>query len=59
MVDGSHSPGEESLEAALFSVSDIPWDLLAFRTVRETLNRYCAARENGEWGIYTATLGPP
>ena len=59
MADGSHAPGEESLDTALVCVSDIPWDQLAFRTVRETLNRYCAARENGEWGMYSATLGPP
>jgi len=57
MIDDSHASGEESLDVGLFSISEIPWDVLAFRTVRETLTQYCAARETGVWGIHTATLG--
>lgn len=59
ILDGSYASGEESLEVGLFSVADIPWDLLAFGTVRETLHHYCAARQGGSWDVYTATLGPP
>ena len=30
-------PGPESLEARLFAAEEIPWDELAFRTVRRAL----------------------
>ena len=33
-------PGHETLEARLFSRHDIPWDELAFQTVRATLERF-------------------
>jgi len=33
-------PGEESLETALFSESEIPWDELAFPAITETLKHY-------------------
>ncbi|MDE0310344.1 MAG: NUDIX hydrolase [Acidiferrobacterales bacterium] len=35
-----YSPGEESLEVELFSEDEIPWELLAFQVVRESLIRY-------------------
>jgi hypothetical protein len=37
MLHPELDPGEESLEARLFSVADIPWDRIAFRTVEKTL----------------------
>ena len=40
LVDGSFSPGVESLECKLFQESEIPWDELAFPVVEETLLRY-------------------
>jgi ADP-ribose pyrophosphatase YjhB (NUDIX family) len=33
-------PGYETMQAKLFKEADIPWENLAFRTVRETLERY-------------------
>jgi ADP-ribose pyrophosphatase YjhB (NUDIX family) len=33
-------PGIETIEARLFSQAQIPWEELAFRTVRETLERF-------------------
>ena len=44
-------PGHETIEARLFSEADIPWDLLAFRTVRETLERYFAASKTGDFSL--------
>ena len=41
------SPGIESLEVALFSESEIPWDDLAFPTVRKTLEWYFSDRRSG------------
>ena len=37
LLDLDFSPGEESLEVRLFNWDDLPWDELAFRTVRLTL----------------------
>lgn len=40
LIDGHYGVGPESLEAALFSESEIPWDELAFPVVAETLRSY-------------------
>ena len=37
-------PGEESLEVQMFSERDIPWDELAFPTIRKTLELFFADR---------------
>jgi len=37
MLHPELDPGEESLEARLFQVAEIPWDRIAFRTVEKTL----------------------
>jgi ADP-ribose pyrophosphatase YjhB (NUDIX family) len=39
--------GEESMEVALFSEDQIPWDDLAFPTVKQTLEWFFADRANG------------
>ncbi len=45
-------PGHETLEARLFAEHEIPWEELAFRTVRETLQRYFADRQAGRFGTH-------
>lgn len=40
LLSDRFDPGHETMEARLFSESEIPWDEIAFRTVRETLERY-------------------
>ena len=47
LLDTDFAPGPETIEARLFSEDEIPWDELAFRTVRETLQRYFADRTRG------------
>jgi ADP-ribose pyrophosphatase YjhB (NUDIX family) len=46
---GDFSAGEESLEVALFSVADIPWDNIAFSSNRFALEKYIedAGQNNG------------
>lgn len=39
-IGGSLRPDEESLEAALFPVSEIPWDELAFPSTRDALRDF-------------------
>ena len=47
LLNQDFSPGVESLEVRLFSEEDIPWDSLAFRPVRLTLEHYFADRKTG------------
>lgn len=43
------NPGHETIEARLFTEEQIPWDEIAFRTVRETLEHYFADRRQGRF----------
>ena len=45
LVDGVFSPGPESLETALFGWDEIPWDELAFPTVRWALEHHRQVRD--------------
>jgi ADP-ribose pyrophosphatase YjhB (NUDIX family) len=45
MLDTTLDPGPETLEARLFQEHEVPWDELAFRTVRETLRLFFADRK--------------
>lgn len=38
-------PGPETMEAQLFTEADIPWEEIAFRTVKVTLERFFADRQ--------------
>lgn len=49
-------PGHETQEARLFREEEIPWEDLAFRTVRETLRCYFADRRKGQFGVHTADI---
>lgn len=49
MLDETHFPGEESLETRLFEEHEIPWDDLAFETVRRSLRYFFQDREKGEY----------
>ena len=46
------APGYETMEARLFTEEEVPWDELAFRTVRETLLRSFADCRTGEFGVH-------
>jgi ADP-ribose pyrophosphatase YjhB (NUDIX family) len=49
-------PGYETIEARLFSEADIPWDEIAFRTVKETLEYYFADRRNGALAFHVIDI---
>jgi ADP-ribose pyrophosphatase YjhB (NUDIX family) len=59
LLDLDFSPGVESLEVRLFEERDIPWDEIAFRAVRFTLQDYFADRKAGRFQFRVASLGPP
>jgi ADP-ribose pyrophosphatase YjhB (NUDIX family) len=50
-------PGSETLEARLFEEDEVPWEQIAFRTVRETLLAFFADRRRGQFGLHTADIG--
>lgn len=57
LLDTDFAPGPETIEAQLFGEEEIPWDQLAFRTVRETLRRYFEDRHRGQFDVYCADIG--
>jgi ADP-ribose pyrophosphatase YjhB (NUDIX family) len=56
LLSTTFHPGHETQEARLFQEHEVPWDDLAFRTVRETLERYFADRRNGQFGFHTIDI---
>ena len=56
MLDTSLDPGPESIEARLFREDEVPWDELAFRTVRLTLEHFFADRRRGVFGVHAGDI---
>ena len=52
LLSDQFNPGYETIEARLFTEAEVPWDELAFRTVKETLERYFADRRAGALGFH-------
>ena len=57
LLDTDFAPGPETIEAQLFREDRIPWDELAFRTVRVTLQRYFEDRRRGQFELHSADIG--
>ena len=58
LLDLDFSAGAETLEATLFAEHAVPWDELAFATVRHTLMHYYNDRRAGEFKFHTGTIDP-
>ena len=56
LLSDQFNPGYETIEARLFTEDEIPWDELAFRTVRETLLRFFADRKAGAFGLHCVDI---
>jgi ADP-ribose pyrophosphatase YjhB (NUDIX family) len=56
MTSPELNPGSETLEARLFAEDEVPWDQIAFRTVRETLQLFFADRRRGSFGTHCADI---
>lgn len=56
LLDRKFSAGNESLEVGLFSEMDIPWDELAFTTIRQTLRLYFQDRRRGTFPVHTGDI---
>lgn len=49
LLDADFAPGPESMEASLFAEGDVPWDEIAFRTTKRTLELYFDDRRKGRF----------
>ena len=56
MLDITLAPGPETLEARLFHEHEIPWDQLAFRTVRRTLEHFFEDRRSGSFSLHEGEI---
>lgn len=57
LINEDFAPGHETIEARMFTEEEIPWDEIAFRTVREALRLYFEDRKKGRFGrIHTVDI---
>ena len=56
LLSSQFNPGYETIEARLFSESEIPWEDLAFKTVQQTLQLYFRDLRVGVFGIHTVDI---
>ncbi|MCB2016970.1 MAG: NUDIX hydrolase [Hydrogenophaga sp.] len=56
LLSDRFDPGFETIEARLFRESEIPWDDIAFRTVRETLQCYFSDLRAGKFGFHSIDI---
>lgn len=61
LLDLDFSAGAETLETRLVDEADVPWESIAFATVRNTLTHYYADRKAGEYRFHMGTIerAPP
>ncbi len=58
LLDEQVGPGAETLEVAFGDEETIPWDQLAFATVRNTLQHYFSDRRRGAFQLHIGTIEP-
>jgi len=56
LLSDQFAPGHETLEARLFHENEIPWEDLAFRTVKETLEHYFADLRRGRFQVHSGDI---
>jgi len=56
LLDLDFAPGRESTEVRLFKESEIPWQDLAFATIRQTLQFYFEDKRNGRFPLHTGDI---
>jgi ADP-ribose pyrophosphatase YjhB (NUDIX family) len=56
LLDGGFSAGDESLEVRLFEADEIPWEDIAFRSVRFALEKFLEDRAAGVRRLHTVAI---
>lgn len=59
LLDTDFAPGIESLEVRLFRESEIPWENLAFRTIKRSLKYFFADLASRQFAVRTESLELP
>lgn len=58
LLIGRFKAGDESLEVKLFDLADLPWDDVAFPSIKKTLRHYFRDRPNGVFPLYMTKIPP-
>jgi ADP-ribose pyrophosphatase YjhB (NUDIX family) len=58
LVDEDFGPGAESSEVRLLREDQVPWDDLAFSSIRETLRHYFMDRRKGSFPLHMEDIEP-
>ena len=56
LLDVDFAPGPETIEAALFDEAAVPWEEMAFRTTRRTLEHYFEDRRAGRFELHVGDI---
>jgi ADP-ribose pyrophosphatase YjhB (NUDIX family) len=56
LLDTDFDPGPETIEAGLFDEAEVPWDELAFRTSRRTLEHFFDDRRAGRVDLHVGDI---
>jgi ADP-ribose pyrophosphatase YjhB (NUDIX family) len=56
LLSDKFNPGFETIEARLFREDEIPWDEIAFKTIRETLKYYFSDRRSGHFSVHVGDI---
>ncbi|MBI1964913.1 MAG: NUDIX hydrolase [Betaproteobacteria bacterium] len=58
LLDTAISPGAETLEVKLCPENEIPWERIAFASIRNALAHYFSDRKRGAYPFHTGTIEP-
>ncbi|MDH5206442.1 MAG: NUDIX hydrolase [Hylemonella sp.] len=56
LLSDKFNPGFETMETRLYREDEIPWDEIAFRTVKETLELFFADRRGGNYKTHDINI---
>ena len=56
LQDLDYSAGEESLEVKLFAEDEVPWDKIAFTTIKYTLKFFFQDQRNKQFHLHTGDI---
>lgn len=59
LIDGRYGVGEESLDTQLFAEEEVPWEELAFPTVKETLKHFFEDRRREDYQVRVSDIRKP
>jgi ADP-ribose pyrophosphatase YjhB (NUDIX family) len=56
LLDVDFAPGAESLDVCLFEESEVPWEMLAFRTIGRTLRNFFLDRRLDAFSLHVSAI---